>query len=208
MKRVMVFTLAYFPFVGGAEVALREVMARLKGRYDFHVVTARMKSLPSYEVMDGIPVRRIGLGIQWLDKLLFFPLAVFYGLFHRAARLAARKNLHRLHEVRPFQTLRAIRDGRTSRGNPGPAPRRAALTRALRMTSGICSGGVTTPAGFRAAGVSAGIKPGGNGADASSSHASGPLDLALLVSDVPATAAAVFTTNRAQAAPEIGRAHV
>ena len=50
------------------------------------------------------------------------------------------------------------------------------------------AGGVTTPQGFRAAGVSAGIKATG-------------LDLALLVSDRPATAAAVFTTNRAQAAP-------
>jgi glutamate N-acetyltransferase/amino-acid N-acetyltransferase len=49
--------------------------------------------------------------------------------------------------------------------------------------------GVTAPAGFRAAGVSCGIKP-GNG-----------LDLALIVSDVPAAAAAVFTINRAQAAP-------
>jgi glutamate N-acetyltransferase/amino-acid N-acetyltransferase len=50
-------------------------------------------------------------------------------------------------------------------------------------------GGVTTPQGFRASGSSAGIK------------ANSGLDLALLVSDTPATAAAVFTTNRAQAAP-------
>jgi glutamate N-acetyltransferase / amino-acid N-acetyltransferase len=48
--------------------------------------------------------------------------------------------------------------------------------------------GVTTPRGFRAAGVSAGIK------------ANRGLDLALVVSDAPARAAAVFTTNRAQAA--------
>jgi glutamate N-acetyltransferase / amino-acid N-acetyltransferase len=53
----------------------------------------------------------------------------------------------------------------------------------------LTAGGVTTPRGFRAAGVSAGIK------------ANGGLDLALLVSDHPATAVAVFTTNRAQAAP-------
>jgi glutamate N-acetyltransferase / amino-acid N-acetyltransferase len=52
------------------------------------------------------------------------------------------------------------------------------------------SGGITTPLGFRAAGVRAGIKARG-------------LDLALLVSDRPATAAAVFTTNRAQAAPVV-----
>ena len=53
------------------------------------------------------------------------------------------------------------------------------------------AGGVTTPLGFRAAGVSAGIK------------ANNALDLALLVADQPATAAAVFTTNRAQAAPVV-----
>ena len=49
-------------------------------------------------------------------------------------------------------------------------------------------GGVTTPRGFKAAGISAGIKPSGNP------------DLALLVSDTPARAAAVFTTNKVQAA--------
>jgi len=52
-------------------------------------------------------------------------------------------------------------------------------------------GGITAPAGFRAAGIACGIK------------ASGALDLALLVSDRPATAAGVFTTNKAQAAPVI-----
>ncbi|CAM04501.1 glutamate N-acetyltransferase [Saccharopolyspora erythraea NRRL 2338] len=49
---------------------------------------------------------------------------------------------------------------------------------------------VTGPAGFRAAGVAAGIKSGG------------ALDLALVVNDGPAsTAAGVFTTNRVKAAP-------
>ncbi len=52
-------------------------------------------------------------------------------------------------------------------------------------------GGVTTPRGFRAAGVRAGIK------------ANRGLDLALLVSDGPAQAAAVFTTNLALAAPVV-----
>jgi len=52
-------------------------------------------------------------------------------------------------------------------------------------------GGVTAPAGFRAAGVACGIKK------------SGAPDLALLVADGPASAAAVFTTNKAQAAPVI-----
>jgi glutamate N-acetyltransferase/amino-acid N-acetyltransferase len=56
----------------------------------------------------------------------------------------------------------------------------------------MITGGVTTPKGFRAAGVSAGIKA-----------KEGALDLALIVSDRPATAAAVFTINRAQAAPVV-----
>ncbi|MEO8260479.1 MAG: bifunctional ornithine acetyltransferase/N-acetylglutamate synthase, partial [Acidobacteriota bacterium] len=63
------------------------------------------------------------------------------------------------------------------------------------MTPGATGSGVTTPHGFRAAGVGAGIKR------ANPTDATGPLDLALLVSEVPATASAVFTTNRAQAAP-------
>ncbi len=54
---------------------------------------------------------------------------------------------------------------------------------------GTTSGGVATAKGFRAAGISAGIK------------ATKKLDLALLVSDRPATAAAVFTLNKVQAAP-------
>jgi len=51
-------------------------------------------------------------------------------------------------------------------------------------------GGITAPRGFRAAGVSCGIKARG-------------LDLALIVSDTRATAAGIFTTNRAQAAPVV-----
>jgi glutamate N-acetyltransferase/amino-acid N-acetyltransferase len=51
---------------------------------------------------------------------------------------------------------------------------------------------VTTPRGFQAAGVAAGIKSGGG------------LDLALLVNDGPSDAAAgVFTSNRVQAAPVV-----
>ena len=54
-----------------------------------------------------------------------------------------------------------------------------------------------SPRGFRAAGVAAGIK------------ASGKPDVGLLVADVPATAAAVFTTNTVVAAPVVvGREHV
>ena len=68
-------------------------------------------------------------------------------------------------------------------------------------TLDVMAGGITTPKGFRASGVSAGIKRRGDRPDASTAQTAGPLDLAVLVSDRPATASAVFTTNRAQAAP-------
>jgi glutamate N-acetyltransferase/amino-acid N-acetyltransferase len=64
-------------------------------------------------------------------------------------------------------------------------------------------GGVTSPRGFRAAGVACGIKR------APVPPASAPLDLALLVADAPASAAAVFTTNKAIAAPiTVSRDHL
>jgi glutamate N-acetyltransferase/amino-acid N-acetyltransferase len=61
----------------------------------------------------------------------------------------------------------------------------------MPATTSTIEGGVTAPRGFRAAGTSAGIK------------ANGGLDLALIVSDTPAQAAAVFTTNLAIAAPVV-----
>lgn len=67
------------------------------------------------------------------------------------------------------------------------------------MANGVVvkGGGVATPRGFQAAGISAGIKMNQNP------------DLALVVSDVAATAAALFTTNRAQAAPVlVSREHL
>jgi glutamate N-acetyltransferase/amino-acid N-acetyltransferase len=55
---------------------------------------------------------------------------------------------------------------------------------------------ITAPLGFKASAVAAGIKPEG-------------LDLALLAADWGCSAAAVFTTNRAQAAPVlVSRAHL
>ena len=59
-------------------------------------------------------------------------------------------------------------------------------------------GGVTSPRGFSASGVRAGIKPG-----------SQKTDLALVYSEEVASGAAVFTTNRVQAAPiAIDREHL
>ena len=67
----------------------------------------------------------------------------------------------------------------------------------MATASSTMAGGITAAQGFRAAGISAGIK------------ASKGLDLALLVADAPASAGAVFTTNLAQAAPVlVSREHL
>lgn len=58
-------------------------------------------------------------------------------------------------------------------------------------------GGVTAPRGFRAAGVACGIKR------RNPSLPAAALDLALIVADAPSAAAAVFTTNKAVAAPVV-----
>ncbi|MBM7865819.1 bifunctional glutamate N-acetyltransferase/amino-acid acetyltransferase ArgJ [Heliobacterium gestii] len=61
----------------------------------------------------------------------------------------------------------------------------------------IHPGGVTSPKGFQAAGIPAGIKK------------PGVLDMALIVSDRPAAAAAVYTTNRVKAAPlQVTKEHI
>ena len=57
------------------------------------------------------------------------------------------------------------------------------------MSTKRIDGGVTAPKGFRAAGLHCGIK------------INGKPDLSLIVSDAPASAAGVFTTNLAKAAP-------
>ncbi|MCG0277159.1 MAG: bifunctional glutamate N-acetyltransferase/amino-acid acetyltransferase ArgJ [Thermanaeromonas sp.] len=63
----------------------------------------------------------------------------------------------------------------------------------------VIPGGVTAPRGFRAAGVYAGLKKANRDKK----------DLALIVSDTLASAAAVYTTNKVQAAPlKITREHL
>lgn len=60
----------------------------------------------------------------------------------------------------------------------------------------LATGGVTTPRGFRTAAMASGIK-------------AKNLDLALLVADTPASAAAIFTTNLVKAAPVlVSRRHL
>ena len=68
VKKVLIFSTAYFPFVGGAEVAVKEITDRI-GNIQFDMVTARMdRKLPKFERINNINVYRIGCGCKTIDK--------------------------------------------------------------------------------------------------------------------------------------------
>lgn len=61
-KRVLIFSLAYYPFVGGAEVAIKEITDRISAdAIQFDMVTLRFdNSLPRFERIGNVNVHRIG----------------------------------------------------------------------------------------------------------------------------------------------------
>ena len=75
-RKVIIFSTAYLPMIGGAEVAVKEITDRLGGDFstqdgfDFLMVTARIKkSLPKFEKVGVVDVYRVGRGC-FLDKYL------------------------------------------------------------------------------------------------------------------------------------------
>jgi len=81
--KILIFSLAYAPLVGGAEVALHEITQRIQS-FDFDLITARFSrsDLPQ-ERIGNVMVYRVGFG-SYLDKYLFFVLAYFKALsLHR-----------------------------------------------------------------------------------------------------------------------------
>ncbi|KND46689.1 MAG: Glycosyltransferase [Parcubacteria bacterium C7867-006] len=70
-RKILIFSTAYHPFVGGAEVAIKEITDRIGNNFDFDLITARLrKDLPKVEKVGNITVYRIGNGNKTLDKLL------------------------------------------------------------------------------------------------------------------------------------------
>ena len=67
MKHIIIFSTAYLPLAGGAEIAVKEITARLPD-YEFDLVTARIdRSLPKKEKIGDVTVYRLGWGCR-LDK--------------------------------------------------------------------------------------------------------------------------------------------
>ena len=92
-KKILIFSLAYYPHVGGAEVAIKQITDRIKN-IEFHMLTLRFGDEPSLERKGNIQVHRLGFGPSYISKILFVPLA---------ARKAAS-----LHREQPFDALWAM----------------------------------------------------------------------------------------------------
>lgn len=105
MKRILVFSLAYYPkYVGGAERAIKEITDRIaSSEFEFHMVTLRFdSSLPNIEKVGNVLVHRIGFTSHapsmadlrtfplFLNKFLFQGFAPLYALhLHRKYRYDA-----------------------------------------------------------------------------------------------------------------------
>lgn len=75
MKRVLIFSLAYYPRVGGAEVAIKEITDRISD-VEFEMITLRFGNEPRVERVGNVLVHRVGFGGGYFSKILYIPAAV------------------------------------------------------------------------------------------------------------------------------------
>ncbi len=108
MKRILIFSFAYEPFVGGAEIATHEIAQRLaQCGWQFDVVTARfISSFPREEELDGVRVVRVGpvfrvRTVGALSKSQLFVIKMLYPL-------AALRTAICLQKKDPFQAVWSI----------------------------------------------------------------------------------------------------
>jgi len=105
MKKVLIFSTAYLPLIGGAEVAVKEITNRLGGDFsaqggpapgwEFDFICARIKKeLSKQEKVGQVTVYRVGWGWGKIDKLL---------LPWRGAALATK-----LHAKQPYTLVWAV----------------------------------------------------------------------------------------------------
>jgi len=87
MKKVLIFSTAYLPLIGGAEIAVKEITKRLPD-WQFDLITAKIKpGLSKFEKIGNINVYRVGFGLGFFDK---YYLAFFGNRF--AQKLHKEKN--------------------------------------------------------------------------------------------------------------------
>jgi glycosyltransferase involved in cell wall biosynthesis len=88
-KNIIIFSTAYLPFIGGAEIAVKEITDRLDDA-NFFMITAKMRrGLPKKERLGNVLVYRAGFGFSF-DKFLL-PIFGFLIFFHLFKKLKAER---------------------------------------------------------------------------------------------------------------------
>ena len=96
--KILLFSTAYLPHLGGAELAVKEIADRLAG-VEFDLITAKLKrGLPDFERIGNMNVYRIGAGNPFLDK----PLLPNLG-FIKAVNFHKKKKYDLVHGVMASQ---------------------------------------------------------------------------------------------------------
>lgn len=109
MKKVLIFSLNYYPhFIGGAEVAIKEITDRIpEEEIEFHMVTLRMdRTLPKEERIGNVTVHRIGPAVPnpTIADLKRFPLHYNKHIYQFLAAWEA----NRLHRKERFDGIWAM----------------------------------------------------------------------------------------------------
>lgn len=102
MKRILIFSVTYHPFIGGAEVAIKEITDRCdSAEFQFDMITLRFDTnLPRLEKAGNINVHRIGWsmsGAKVSDRSLPWQCKVAKALFPFTAFWKALWLRHELH---------------------------------------------------------------------------------------------------------------
>ena len=70
MPKILIFSIAYHPFVGGAEIAVKEITSR-NPDFEYYLICNKFDATwPDEEKIGNINVRRVGSGKKW-DKYLY-----------------------------------------------------------------------------------------------------------------------------------------
>lgn len=89
-RRVLIYSTAYYPFVAGAEVAVKEITDRLVDGFEFDLITAKLdKKLKNFERIGNVNVYRLGTGNKYFDKILLPLRGAFFTL-----KLKRKNNYH------------------------------------------------------------------------------------------------------------------
>src|SRR3989344_5442752 len=108
-KRILIFSLTYFPFVGGAEVAVREITSRIRpADYEFDMITLRFDSeLPEVERDQNITVYRIGKTIESPSMSDLYHNVILKSQKY-FFRFAAHSKARALQKIKPYDGIWSI----------------------------------------------------------------------------------------------------